>query len=225
LLDLGVSPNRIVVTGDDAIELAMPARRQRLGDALGINLRIAQYADMSDEAGAAFGSAIRATGHRMMPLPISMKEDDLGKACEAVGMSIPPVDIYSTPEDVIKRVRECRVVVTASYHAAVFALANGIPAVCIALSEYYHQKFGGLADQFGVGCRLVSKPAELPAAIESAWEMAPGIQDSLLYAAQRQVQLSRQAFEFMKTELAMIKHQPHGAITSASEGRGFSYSS
>ena len=40
-------------------------------------------------------------------------------------------------------------VVTGSYHAAVFALAQGIPAIGLTSSSYYDAKFYGLRDQFG----------------------------------------------------------------------------
>ena len=51
------------------------------------------------------------------------------------------------PRAIIKRIGRCRVVVTGSYHVAVFALSQGIPAICLANSEYYEIKFRGLADQ------------------------------------------------------------------------------
>jgi Polysaccharide pyruvyl transferase len=43
----------------------------------------------------------------------------------------------------------CRVVLTSSYHAAVFALARGIPAVGISSTPYYDGKFGGLRELYG----------------------------------------------------------------------------
>ena len=46
---------------------------------------------------------------------------------------------------VIERVGECRVVVTGSYHGAVFALAQGIPVVALVKSPYYVNKMAGLA--------------------------------------------------------------------------------
>jgi polysaccharide pyruvyl transferase WcaK-like protein len=52
-------------------------------------------------------------------------------------------------------VSRCRVVVTGSYHAGVFALAQGIPVVATAASRYYHDKFSGLADLFGGGGDIV----------------------------------------------------------------------
>ena len=45
-----------------------------------------------------------------------------------------------TPRQVIERIAECRVMVTGSYHGAVFALAQGIPVVALARSPYYVAK-------------------------------------------------------------------------------------
>ena len=61
----------------------------------------------------------------------------------------------STIDDVLTAIADCRVVVTGSYHAAVFALSMGVPAVGLAASRYYVDKFKGLADQFGPGCEVV----------------------------------------------------------------------
>ena len=49
-----------------------------------------------------------------------------------------------TPQLVIDRVGECKVVVTGSYHGAVFALAQGIPVVALVKSPYYVNKMAGL---------------------------------------------------------------------------------
>jgi polysaccharide pyruvyl transferase WcaK-like protein len=47
------------------------------------------------------------------------------------------------------------VVVAGSYHAAVFALSQGIPVVALVKSPYYVNKMVGLGDQFGAGCEIV----------------------------------------------------------------------
>jgi colanic acid/amylovoran biosynthesis protein len=101
---------------------------------------------------------------------------------------------------VLEVLQRCRVVVVGSYHAAVFALSMGIPAVMIAAREHYAQKLHGLAHQFGVGCQveLASHPElamRLQAAIESAWTCAPGTRVTLLAAARNQVVASEAAYE------------------------------
>ena len=49
----------------------------------------------------------------------------------------------ATPDALIAVVADCRVIVTGSYHAAVFGLARGVPAVCLTRLSYYDAKFAG----------------------------------------------------------------------------------
>jgi colanic acid/amylovoran biosynthesis protein len=104
-----------------------------------------------------------------------------------------------SPEDVIRLIGRCRVVVTGSYHGGVFALAQGIPVVGLVQSPYYEQKFTGLQEQFPGGCRMIDfrRPvasSEIEDAIRSAWESAEGVRESLLEAAARQIELSRATY-------------------------------
>ena len=83
----------------------------------------------------------------------------------------------NTPERAIHCISKCRVVLTGSYHAGVFALAQGIPTVALARSQYYVDKLSGLADQFGDGCEVVRleptfSASRLAAAIGAAWDNA-----------------------------------------------------
>ena len=96
--------------------------------------------------------------------------------------------------------KRCRIVVTGSYHAGVFALSQGIPVVCLAKSHYYIDKFLGLADQFRAGCQLVFLNQEALSerfldSIEKAWESAEDTRLPLLEAADRQVEMSRKAYK------------------------------
>ena len=51
----------------------------------------------------------------------------------------------------IEQISRCRLVIVGSYHAAVFALAQGVSAIGLAGNAYYLQKFEGLAaNQFGL---------------------------------------------------------------------------
>lgn len=190
LTSLGVDAARIVVTGDDAIELAMPAAAADVETGpparpkIGLNVRVASYSDVGPEhlAGVREAVATASRAHRaeVAPIPIAHRERlDVSALRELLsGLAVDDSDggaSLFTPALVIERVRECRVVVTGSYHAAVFALAQGIPAVALANSPYYHQKMSGLADQFGGGCDIVAmEPASslagrLVAAIDGAW--------------------------------------------------------
>ena len=94
----------------------------------------------------------------------------------------------------------CRVLVTGAYHAAVFALSQGIPVVALTSSAYYDDKFLGLADMFGTGLELVRLDSDdlgerLPAAVRSAWARAPEERPTLLASAAEQIAASRTTFE------------------------------
>ena len=103
----------------------------------------------------------------------------------------------------IKQAALCRVVVTGAYHAAVFALAQGIPVVALAKSAYFSSKLLGLEDQFGEGCQTIllnepDLPQRLCSAIERAWQNADELREPLQTAALRQIELSRRSYERVK---------------------------
>jgi colanic acid/amylovoran biosynthesis protein len=90
-------------------------------------------------------------------------------------------------------------VVTGTFHAGVFALAQGIPVVGLARSRMYEQKFESLADQFGPGCQVVrlDRPAfrdELATAMDSAWRDAEQLRPTLLRTAHELAVLGRDAY-------------------------------
>ena len=104
-----------------------------------------------------------------------------------------------TPRDVIRRVGTCRVVVTGSYHGAVFALSQGIPVVAIVKSRYYLQKMAGVAHEFGTGCHIVNLDDDdvstrLSEAISRAWAEADGVREPLLQSAVDQIRRGRSAY-------------------------------
>ena len=151
---LGVEDRRIVTTGDDAIELAFK-RASHFGDrgGIGVGIRVARYSGATAEALAAVGSALRKAaarhGAELIPVPISaaVKERDATMIARVMGIdeaTIPPLD---GPAAVIDQVGRCRVVVSGSYHGAVFALAQGVQAIGLVGSPYYAHKFSGLEDR------------------------------------------------------------------------------
>ena len=94
--------------------------------------------------------------------------------------------------------------VTGAYHAAVFALSQGIPVVGLSSSQYYDDKFEGLADMFGCGVDLVRIGADADSdtveervcrAASGLWRDAADLRAALLDSAVHQVRLSRAAFE------------------------------
>jgi colanic acid/amylovoran biosynthesis protein len=85
------------------------------------------------------------------------------------------------------------VVVTGSYHSAVLALAQGIPVVGFAKSEYYANKLLGVTNEFGGLCKVVlltgqNAEQELYDAVIDTWQNAPNFSAALLRSAETQVQ-------------------------------------
>jgi polysaccharide pyruvyl transferase WcaK-like protein len=208
LADLGVPEDRMLVTGDDAIELAADVRRAELGSDLGICLRIADYSPVGDETRAAVRGAVQAAardfGASLVPLIISefRSEDRRSTLPLVAGFPdvVPPLGRYVGPRDVAARVSRCRVLVTGAYHLAVFALTQGIPVVGLTASRYYDDKLRGLADMFGCGLTVVrldeaDLEAHLGRAIRTAWSEAAGLREPLRSMADEQIHASRQAFE------------------------------
>ena len=107
---------------------------------------------------------------------------------------------FDTPLEIIKKTGRCRLVVAGTFHTAVFALAQGIPAVGLVKSTHYMNKFSGLVDQFGAGCDVVCLDDErlgekLADAIDRAWESAEQVRPQLLEAAIQQIELGRLAYQ------------------------------
>lgn len=208
LRELGVAADRVMDTGDDAIEPAYAARPDRLGELLGVNVRVAAYAGIDRgfihrlrDPLVAFGRRHRAA---FEPLPITRhahaRDADTLRDLLAGGNGSPDGGLaLDTPEQVIAAAGRCRLVVTGAYHAAVFALAQGVSAVCLAGSEYYADKFAGLADLFGAGCDVVNTGAgdcipTLIDAMERAWASADECRPGLQAAALRQIAGGRSAY-------------------------------
>jgi polysaccharide pyruvyl transferase WcaK-like protein len=205
---LGVAPDRVVVTGDDAIELANRQARPQLGDAIGVNVRVAAY---SGVGGSAI-DVIRLAVHRaagllaapLVPVPIAHHpncHDGVALQTVLAGSNNAPAPFVelNTPAKAVEQVSRCRVVVTGSYHAAVFALAQGIPVVALSATPYYDHKFTGLGEMFPGGCEMVAlngadSAVALESAIGRAWANAPLLREALLRHARRQIDAARAAY-------------------------------
>jgi colanic acid/amylovoran biosynthesis protein len=224
LRSLGVPADRIMTTGDDAIEMAYDARvgAGQPGRGLGINLRAALYAEVDATMVVDIRNAIQQAAHLLgaplIPVPISrfpgeadhvtisaLLSSGTGEKADG-GVSI------DSPRKVIDQIRMCRAVVTGSYHAAVFAMAMGVPVVGLGRSSYYIDKFYGLAEQFGGGCEVVR--LEVPVvestiveAIERAWRSADAMRPQLLAAAAHQVELSRAAYRKLNDLLSVRRRR------------------
>ncbi len=206
---LGVPGSRVFITGDDAIDLAYRERPAELGANIGVNLRLASYSGLDpaviNRLRPILLEATRRLPAALVPVPISQNpaDSDLNSLRELLpGQDLQfAADGSFFPVDVIRRAGTCRVVVTGSYHAAVFALAQGVPAIGLVASAYYADKFLGLKDQFGVGCTVIALERleeELLPAIQQFWDSAPKFRDQLLTAAQDQVAAGRRAYSALR---------------------------
>ena len=213
LLSLGVAPGNVIVTGDDAVELAFSALRARTAPAcddarkIGVNVRVASYADVEPRMLSSLRDALiaarQALHAHLIPIPIAhhggrMDVDTLRSLLDGLGEPDGGASLDS-PQLVIDRIGECRVVVAGSYHAAVFALSQGIPVVALVKSPYYVNKMVGLRDQFGTGCEIVrldegDVAGRVRDAIGRAWADAEHVRTALLRAAADQIRRGRSAY-------------------------------
>ena len=208
LLSLGVASDRVMTTGDDSIEMVYRLRRDSLGEGLGVNLRIADYSGVDKSLLEPLRQVLMDTAqaHRvpMVALPISHVPGEADVEAIRYLMDVnadsfgdsSPTEVLDT---VIQQVQKCRLVITGSYHAGVFALANGIPTIGLAKSTYYIDKFMGLSALFGPGCETVllekrDFAQHLKDAIERLWNAAERFKPLLLAKAVRQIELGHEAY-------------------------------
>jgi len=219
LEELGVDITSVCLTGDDAVGRAWHRRKAREGRGLGLSIRIAPYAGMHQreisEMSAAVRAAIGDIDCEVVPLPVCIVES-VESASDVTSLVRIMKDLPQRPlsppmatthDQLIDLISECRIVVTGSYHCAVFALSQGIPAVCIQSSEYYDDKFKGLADRFGAGCDVVDRthpdfPAVLGEAVTRSWSNAGTLRAQLLEAAREQVEAADRAYDRLCSMIA-----------------------
>jgi colanic acid/amylovoran biosynthesis protein len=232
LESFGVAAANVLTTGDEAIELAYAARVQEPGNAVGINLRVASYAGVATNAIENVGSVLqefaRLHGVSLLPIPIAFHEsahdhDTIRQLLAGLDDESDGGLALNTPRMLIEQTARCRIVVTGAYHAAVFALAQGIPVVCLFNSHYYQTKFEGLEDLFGPGCAIVglSDPdlrGRLTIAIEEAWDSAEGVRSPLLQSARSQVERSHGAYQRVKNLLQSEVNRAPGLVRSSATG-------
>lgn len=212
LRSLDATCPEIVVTGDDAIEMAYAARPNLLGEGIGVNLRVAYYSAVGDDFIQELKNALKASAEELnaplVPVPISFHEfdSDVRSITYLIGgdngLDVQMREL-DTPLRVIGQIARCRVVVTGSYHGAVFALSQGIPVVALARSEYYVKKFDGVAGQFGTGCEVICiKDLEtadrIGEAIKRIWLEADQYHEKLLSAAKKQVDFGIAAYRRLR---------------------------
>jgi colanic acid/amylovoran biosynthesis protein len=229
LASLGVAKDRILVTGDDAVELAYARRPPRLGAGLGVNLRVAAYAGTTPEHLAALRTGLlgvaQACAAPLVPVPVSRNRADSdseslrlllqGQDRLVVGTFEP-----DSAEQLIDQVGLCRLVITGSYHGAVFALSQGIPAVCLVRSPYYAHKFLGLQGLFPAGTGVLylderEFSERLLDMAKTLWASAASLRSQLLAAAAEQVQASHRAYQHLFTVVGSDRGAAEGTAPPA----------
>jgi polysaccharide pyruvyl transferase WcaK-like protein len=208
LRSLGVSAARVVVTGDDAVELGHATRRAELGSGIGVCLRVADYSPVDAGIRTVVGGVLRSvaadSAASLVPLIVSEHDAEDRRSTLpllAGGADVtPPLGRFAAARSLSRRAGRCRVVVTGAYHVAVFSLSQGIPVVGLSTSRYYDDKFAGLAALFGAGLEQVRLDGDhveerLRRSISQLWTRAPELRAPLLDSAQRQIESGRAAFE------------------------------
>lgn len=212
---LGVPRQRVVVTGDDAIETVYSNRQPEIGSAIGVNLRVSWYSDIPkdliESLRRPLQEAAGEVGASLVSVPISRHPEENDSAiCDQLfaGYSavLQPANDLTLVEGMVREIGRCRVMLTTSYHGGVFALAQGIPVVAWLKSKYFAAKLYGLANQFGVGCEIITLDdadweARLKSAILSAWNSSEQVRPRLLAAAEAQLAASLNAYERLRQGL------------------------
>jgi polysaccharide pyruvyl transferase WcaK-like protein len=212
LESLGVNVDRVIMTGDDAIEMVYKARSAKLGVGIGVSMRAQSYMEIEDSHLQIIRSVLHQAAAKFnaplvsLPISYSFHEEDAQVIRQLLQGNNNVMAIgytrFSDPLQIIKNTGWCRLVVTGVYHAAVFALAQGIPVVGLARSMTYKEKLLGLADEFGSGCQVIfldqaRLQEKLTATIETAWQAAEDLRPQLLEVTARQIELGHSAYRRM----------------------------
>ncbi len=205
LEQFGVDKTRVRVTGDDAIEMATGDGEHAL---LGFNIRVAEYSGVTQSLVPMLRQEMTKLAQdlstRIVSLPIETKPQDSDVVSIEKVIPAPllenPGFYPDQPSHVLEQIGKCRVVITGSYHAGVFALARGIPVVAVIGSEYYADKFLGLAEQFPAGVEIVvlgrdDSAQRLEECVKCFWKKAETLKGNLLACAREQIDKSHAAYK------------------------------
>jgi len=204
-----VPQDRILMTGDDAVELAYDRRPTQLGVDIGVSVRLAHYTAVDshhlEPVRALLHDQAMNYGAQLVAIPISCDgheadQQQIARLLRGYPRTSSSWRRFDPPVDVIRTVGRCRVVIAGAFHAAVFALAQGIPVVGLVRSQEYANKFQGIVDQFGSGCQLLNLndpdwDQQFSAAFEGAWKRAEDLRPELLDRARHQISLNRAGYQ------------------------------
>lgn len=206
---LGVDPARVLITGDDAIELAYRVHTDLFGKGIGLSLRVMPYTEVANKDLELISEVLKQIAKKhnaqLVSLPISQslhERDDRFNQQVLEGYDNVWISKFrfQTPQDVIRNTQRCRLVVAGTFHGAVFALAQGIPVICLARGASYVNKLTGLADLYSPGCIVIHLDEEnfgnkLSEAIEETWQTAEQIRPTMLESSARQIEWGYSAYQ------------------------------
>ena len=205
---LNVPRAKVVMTGDDAIEPAYLAHSEIMGNGIGLSLRIAQYTNVNAGNIASLKPLIlqkaKQYNAELVAVPIDINDSDKSYVEEIIsdyGKSYSPWGKFDNHAELIHRTSRCRVMVSGTFHAAVFAVSQGIPVIALANSTEYQIKATGLTAEFGEdGCRVInlSDPKFVERFFEAfdlAWSSAENLRPRLLQEAKRQINMGYHAYQ------------------------------
>lgn len=180
----GVDPDVVTVTGDDALGLApavddpTPAALDR--PTLAVTIRRADYVGAPEDDpvrrwAQAADAVAAARGWDVLGVALNSQPPEPEIVTLATLRNTVPlqarwrlVECGSDPARLVAAVSGAIAVATQSYHAALFGLSAGVPAVLGAASPYYQAKAGGLAGLAALpDAFAVTDPADLPAALDA----------------------------------------------------------
>ncbi len=228
LRDIGIPIDQVatVVTGDDAIEIAYSSRQRLSQTGIGINVRMAPTSQLTAELLSSAVRTLRTVCRRwntkLIAAPVLLREPN-GDLTSMQGL-LDGLDVdyesarqVISPLDLIDLIGHCRIMISTSYHSAVFALAQGIPVVGLVYTQYYKNKLYGLKEQFGPGCTILSVDeadfgARFADVVEQAWFASTRTRDSLTAAAQNQIAIGQRFYAdfFHRLEEARPSSGSHG---------------
>ncbi|HEX7133354.1 MAG TPA: glycosyltransferase [Iamia sp.] len=177
----GVDPQVVMVTGDDALGLAPAALPTGTTGrpTLAVTVRRADYVGAPEDDpvrrwALAADALAAARGWDVLGVALNAQDPEPEIATLAALRATVPlaarwrlVECGSDPARLVAAVGGAVAVATQSYHAALFALAAGVPAVLGAATPYYVAKAGGLATLAGLPASFaVTEPDALAAALD-----------------------------------------------------------
>jgi colanic acid/amylovoran biosynthesis protein len=221
LESLSVPPDRIMFTGDDAIEMTYNQHKNQLGRGIGVSLRVAHYTQVDANHFGTLRASLQASAKKynalLVAIPISSyyQESDItqiDKILDGYDKRLSSWRKFETPLTMIRKAGKCRVMVTGTYHGAIFALGQGIPVIGIAKSDEYFDKLSELSDEFSPGVQVLRLGTKLfhehlTESIDHAWSSAELLRPQLLEMAKQQIDMGYDAYQKIFSLVESRKHR------------------